>query len=123
MPNYFQRDGELRCKRCNTAFGIDDLITVKDDNHYCQACYAFGGAPTQEGAPKFNEPSHYHNHNIDTIKFLQEGFPPEVFAGFAAGSAVKYIQRYQYKNGREDLVKAVDFAKRLLDWHDKTHSK
>lgn len=71
--------------------------------------------------PVFNEPAHYHKHEIDTIAFLQKGFPPNVFSGFATGSAVKYLQRYEEKGGREDLVKALDFCKRLLDWYDKTH--
>jgi hypothetical protein len=71
---------------------------------------------------EFNEPEHYHQHDIDTIKFLQRGFPPEVFMGFAIGHIVKYAQRANYKNGREDYVKMVDYAKRALDWYDKTHS-
>ena len=68
----------------------------------------------------YNEPEHYHKHNIDTIKFLQEGFPPDVFMGFAIGHIIKYAQRANYKNGREDFVKMVDYAKRALDWYDKT---
>ena len=70
----------------------------------------------------FNEPEHYHKHTIDTITFLQEGFPPEVFMGFAIGHIIKYAHRANYKNGREDYVKMLDYAKRALDWYDKTHS-
>jgi hypothetical protein len=69
--------------------------------------------------PTYNKPSHYHQHAIDTIQFLQEGFPPDVFIGFAIGHIIKYIQRYQYKNGVEDLEKAFDYTKRLLDFHYK----
>jgi hypothetical protein len=70
----------------------------------------------------FNEPAHYHQHEIDTIEFLQRGFPPQVFMGFAIGHVVKYAQRAEYKNGREDFVKMVDYSKRALEWYDKTHS-
>lgn len=77
----------------------------------------------QEDLPEYNKPEHYHKHNIDTILFLQEGFPKEVFMGFALGHIIKYAQRANYKNGREDYVKMVDYAKRALDWYDKTHSK
>jgi hypothetical protein len=70
----------------------------------------------------FNKPAHYHQHNIDTIQFLQEGFPPDVFMGFAIGHIIKYAQRANYKNGREDFVKMLDYSKRALDWYDKTHS-
>jgi hypothetical protein len=75
-----------------------------------------------EDVPEFNKPAHYHQHNIDTILFLQEGFPPEVFLHFCMANVVKYIQRAPYKNGREDFVKAVDYAQRALDWYEKTHS-
>lgn len=81
-----------------------------------------GKVKLQEDPPKFNEPDHYHKHNIDTILFLQEGFPPEVFLHFCMANVVKYIQRAPYKNGREDFLKAVDYAQRALDWYDKTHS-
>jgi hypothetical protein len=70
-------------------------------------------------ATSFYEPEHYHKHNIDTIQFLQEGFPPEVFIGFAIGSATKYLQRYPYKNGMEDLIKAKDYIERLIDFHQR----
>jgi hypothetical protein len=71
----------------------------------------------------FNEPEHYHKHEIDTIEFLKRGFPPQVFMGFAIGHIIKYAQRAEYKNGREDFVKMVDYAKRALDWYDETHEK
>lgn len=72
---------------------------------------------------ELNKPEHYHKHNIDTIQFLQEGFPPEVLTGFLIGNIIKYTQRFQYKNGEEDLMKVVDYSKRLQDWYKETHSK
>lgn len=71
----------------------------------------------------YNEPEHYHKHSVDTIAFLQEGFPPEVFTGFAVGHVIKYIQRYQYKNGLNDLIKAQDYINRLIAWHEKNLGK
>lgn len=64
----------------------------------------------------FNEPPHYHKYEIDTIDFLQKGFPPEVFRGFAIGSIVKYLHRAQEKNGLEDYLKAMDYSKRLYEF-------
>ena len=71
---------------------------------------------------EFNAPKHYHEHEIDTIEFLQRGFPPDVFTSFCRANIVKYTQRADYKNGRDDILKVVDYAKRWLDWYDKTHS-
>ena len=67
--------------------------------------------------PIFNEPKHYHQHEIDTIEFLQKGFSPSVFKGFAIGSTIKYLHRYENKNGMEDLEKALDYVKRLIEFH------
>lgn len=49
--------------------------------------------------------------------------------GFAQGNVVKYLWRWQGKNGLEDLWKALDYATRCahenlpmrpIDWHDET---
>lgn len=70
----------------------------------------------------FNQPTHYHQHDMDTIEFLKRGFPPNVLTGFLIGNIIKYTQRYEYKNGEEDLMKIVDYAKRLQEWHKETHT-
>jgi hypothetical protein len=70
----------------------------------------------------FNEPKHYHTHDIDTIEFLKRGFPPQVLTGFLIGNIIKYTQRFEYKNGEEDVLKIVDYAKRLEEWYKETHS-
>jgi hypothetical protein len=67
----------------------------------------------------YNEPKHYHQHAIDTIEFLQKGFPPEVFLHFSLANVVKYAQRAEYKNGLEDLNKMVDYAIRARDWYER----
>jgi hypothetical protein len=74
----------------------------------------------QEQKP-YNEPAHYHKHEIDTITFLQKGFHPQVCMGFFIGSIIKYAQRAEYKNGREDYMKIYDYAKRMLEWYDKNN--
>jgi hypothetical protein len=76
--------------------------------------------PTIPVIKNFNEPPHYHKYEIDTIEFLQKGFPPEVFKGFAIGSIVKYLHRHTEKGGLEDLLKAEDYAKRLHEFAKKT---
>src|SRR5690242_16832163 len=65
----------------------------------------------------YNEPEHYHKHALDTIEFLQKGFPPDVFLHFALANVIKYAQRAEYKNGLEDLDKMVDYATRARDWY------
>lgn len=61
------------------------------------------------------KPEHYHKYALDTIAMLRDGFPPEVLRGFLIGNIYKYIQRYQLKNGHEDLRKAMRYMELLMD--------
>jgi hypothetical protein len=74
------------------------------------------------GHVQLNKPIHYHTHDIDTIEFLKRGFPPQVLTGFLIGNIIKYTQRFEYKNGEDDVLKIVDYAKRLEEWYKETHS-
>lgn len=56
---------------------------------------------------------------MDTISFLEQGFKPEVLKGFCVGSAIKYIQRYELKNGLEDLKKARFYIDKLIEIMEK----
>lgn len=56
------------------------------------------------------KPNYYHKGNIDTIKFCIENK-----LDFLQGSIVKYVVRYKEKNGLEDLNKAMEFLKRLIE--------
>lgn len=108
---------ESICFNCDEPFDYIDLVHVHQGKRYCDKC-----RPDLTKVSDYKEPDHYHKHVIDTIKFLQEGFAPEVFTHFCIANVIKYIQRYQHKNGTEDLEKALDYCKRLIDWHKKNHS-
>lgn len=112
-------DKYKHCITCGKALWTPDGTKHFEGKPYCKDCWNVGN-PNYKKSMKYNEPSHYHQHEIDTITFLQKGFKPEVFMGFAIGHVIKYAQRAEYKNGREDYVKMVDYAKRALDWYDKT---
>lgn len=56
------------------------------------------------------KPSYYHKGKIDTIKFCLEND-----LDFLQGNVVKYVVRYKEKNGIEDLNKAMEYLKRLIE--------
>lgn len=102
------------CDRCKAELGV---LACKGEmgGKYCStACAKMGDFKKRLD---LNEPEHYHKHEMDTIDFLQKGFPPSVFKGFALGSAIKYLHRYENKNGIEDLEKAKDYIQRLILFH------
>ena len=56
------------------------------------------------------KPSYYHKGKVDTIKFCLEND-----LDFLQGNIVKYVVRYKEKNGIEDLNKAMEYLKRLIE--------
>ena len=62
-------------------------------------------------------PEHYHKYEMDTLTFLEKGFPSSVLEGFLIGNVIKYTQRYKLKNGQEDLEKVKFYSKRLAEFN------
>mgnify|MGYP003154016525 FL=1 len=53
---------------------------------------------------------HYQNFSIQPSKFVIEN---ELL--FPEGSVIKYICRHRFKNGKEDLEKAVHFIEMIIE--------
>ena len=71
-----------------------------------------------EGRPKVfdavNSPMHYASGGIEAIEALEACMSPEAFRGFLKGNVIKYVWRYENKNGLEDLRKAKWYLKALI---------
>jgi hypothetical protein len=63
---------------------------------------------------KINHPAHYTAGSIEVIDYLQEKMTPEMFEGFCIGNALKYLSRYRYKGGVEDLKKAEWYLNKII---------
>ena len=61
-----------------------------------------------------SKPAHYDT-GIDTIAFMRANCPPEQVEGFLRGNALKYLQRYDKKNGVDDLRKARHYVEMLIE--------
>lgn len=57
-------------------------------------------------------PNHYKTGDIECIDYIKDVMSSESYKGFLHGNIIKYISRYENKNGVEDLKK----AKVYLDW-------
>lgn len=66
-----------------------------------------------------NHPSHYCRDGIeciDVIKATTKGM--NAFDAFCQGNAMKYLFRWQYKNGAQDLKKARWYIDKLIEIWD-----
>lgn len=62
-----------------------------------------------------NSPQHYKQFRREVIDTMQGMSTPEEFKGHLKLTAVKYISRYQGKNGVEDLDKAIWYVTKLKE--------
>ena len=51
-------------------------------------------------------PDHYKDSEIECIDAIESSMSKEAYKGYLKGSIIKYVWRYEKKNGVEDLKKA-----------------
>lgn len=61
-----------------------------------------------------NKPKHYTQAGIEAIDYLKMTMPNEAFKGFLEGNVKKYMHRFRFKNGIEDLKKANWYLNKLI---------
>lgn len=59
-----------------------------------------------------NHPEHYTSGSVECIVAIKASMSSEEFQGYLKGNIMKYLWRYEKKNGIEDLKKAQVY----LDW-------
>ena len=59
-------------------------------------------------------PPHYQEGGVECIEAIEASMSKEAFKGFLKGNCIKYIYRYENKNGAEDLRKAEWYLLRLI---------
>ena len=61
-----------------------------------------------------NSPPHYNKAGIETIEAIK-AMTDTGFEYYLQGNIMKYLWRYRYKNGAEDLKKAQWYLNELID--------
>ena len=60
-----------------------------------------------------NSPSHYKQGERETIENIRDTMSSEGYQGYCVGNVVKYLARYKFKNGLEDVRKAKKYIEFL----------
>ncbi|MBC1801037.1 DUF3310 domain-containing protein [Listeria booriae] len=60
-----------------------------------------------------NNPSHYNTGGIETLDYIKAKVND--YPSYAVGNIIKYITRYEHKNGLEDLKKAQFYLNDLIE--------
>jgi len=61
-----------------------------------------------------SRPIHYNKGSIECLDAIEASMSPEAFRGHLKGCVLKYVWRYESKNGVEDLRKANFYLSRLI---------
>ncbi len=61
-----------------------------------------------------NSPPHYGGA-IECIDYIEDFLSKEEYIGYLRGNIAKYLHRWRYKNGVEDLKKAEWYGARLIE--------
>ena len=62
-----------------------------------------------------NSPSHYNQDRIEAIEAICASLGPDGFQAYCKGNCMKYLWRYKYKNGVEDLKKAQVYLNWMIE--------
>lgn len=71
--------------------------------------------PYNENINNVNHPSHYNKGNIECIDAMISAYGKDTVSDFCICNAFKYIWRYKYKNGIEDLKKAQWYLNKIVE--------
>ena len=61
-----------------------------------------------------NKPKHYGQGDIECIDYIKDILTDEEIVGYYRGNVTKYLHRWRYKNGLEDLRKARWYLDALI---------
>ena len=66
-----------------------------------------------------NSPSHYTQGGIECIDAIRASLGLFEFADYCKGNIIKYLWRYRFKNGVEDLKKARVYLNWMIEAEEK----
>lgn len=66
-------------------------------------------------ADSVNSPKYYYKGGLECIQVIKAQLTPEQYKGYLYGNVLKYMWRWQDKNGLEDLKKAEHYLHWLIE--------
>lgn len=76
------------------------------------------GKEAYGGVDLVNNPAHYNQAGVECIEAIAAA-TDDGFEYYLQGNIIKYLWRYRYKNGIEDLKKAQWYLNKLIETTEK----
>lgn len=91
---------------------LEDMLEQYD------AWVASQGDSKDDPVDMVNSPSHYGKGSIECIDYIKDFLTEDEYVGYLRGNIAKYMHRFRYKNGKEDLLKAEWYLKQLIEVYE-----
>lgn len=62
-----------------------------------------------------NHPFHYTQGGIECLDAIEASMTPSQYQSYLKGNIIKYLWRYEHKNGLEDVKKAQFYLNRMIE--------
>lgn len=93
----------------------DEVSKWFDNTANAMKAFASNGVSMKkQNTDNVNNPSHYTAGGIETLDYIKAKVKD--YPSYAVGNILKYVSRYEYKNGIEDLKKAQFYLNDLIEW-------
>lgn len=93
----------------------DKVVKCHEDAANAMKAFSSGGVSMKnENTDNVNNPAHYTAGGIETLDYIKAKVND--YPSYAAGNILKYVSRYEHKNGIEDLKKAQFYLNDLIEW-------
>lgn len=93
----------------------DEVAKWFDNTANAMKAFASNGVSMKnENNDKVNNPAHYTAGGIETLDYIKAKVSD--YPSYAVGNILKYVSRYEHKNGIEDLKKAQFYLNDLIEW-------
>lgn len=93
-------------------YGDRTQVWLLETNTHIEGTSLVHATPTGDSV---HQPNHYTQGGIETFDILKAKLTPAGYEGYLAGNILKYMTRYEHKNGLEDLQKAKVYLDKLIE--------
>ena len=88
-------------------------MKIFDDNSGVDTL-TINGMTMHDKEDMVNHPPHYNKYGVECIEAIQSA-TGEGYEYYLQGNIIKYLWRYRYKNGVQDLEKAQWYLSKLIE--------
>jgi len=87
-----------------------EFETQEECVEWLENLHAYDATDLQDNV---NNPAHYGQGKIECIDYIEDFLSEDEYIGYLRGNIAKYMHRWRYKGGLEDVRKAIWYSTRL----------